>query len=106
MERNFFLRALSWLGRHELGTLLAMGGLTAGVWCIGACWALMLLSIMTDALHLPLMAAIAALIFVERAKLAKPARWGFAIPASLRKGDRPARLDVALRANIAGQTGA
>lgn len=32
MERNFFLRALAWLGRHELGTLLAIGSLAAGVW--------------------------------------------------------------------------
>ena len=32
MQRNFFLRALAWLGRHELGTLLAIGGLAAGVW--------------------------------------------------------------------------
>ena len=36
MERNFFLRALAWLGRHELGTLLAMGGLAAGVWLFTA----------------------------------------------------------------------
>ena len=36
MERNFFLRALAWLGRHELGTLLAIGGLAAGVWVFAA----------------------------------------------------------------------
>jgi undecaprenyl-diphosphatase len=32
MERNVVLRSLAWLGRHELGTLLAVGGLAAGVW--------------------------------------------------------------------------
>jgi undecaprenyl-diphosphatase len=32
MERNVVLRWLVWLGRHELGTLLAAGGLAAGVW--------------------------------------------------------------------------
>ena len=36
MERNFFLRALAWLGRHELATLLAIGSLTAGVWLFAA----------------------------------------------------------------------
>jgi len=36
MERNFFLRALAWLGRHELGTLLAVGALAAGVWLFAA----------------------------------------------------------------------
>ena len=36
MERNFFLRALAWLGRHELATLLAIGGLAAGVWLFAA----------------------------------------------------------------------
>ena len=32
MERNVALRSLAWLGRHEFGTLLAVGGLAAGVW--------------------------------------------------------------------------
>ena len=36
MERNFFLRALRWLGRHELGTLLAIGSLAADVWLFAA----------------------------------------------------------------------
>lgn len=36
MEHNFSLRALAWLGRHELGTLLAIGGLAAGVWLFAA----------------------------------------------------------------------
>jgi len=36
MDRNFFLRALAWLGRHELATLLAIGSLAAGVWLFAA----------------------------------------------------------------------
>jgi undecaprenyl-diphosphatase len=36
MERNFLLRALAWLGRHELGTLLAIGSVAAGVWLFAA----------------------------------------------------------------------
>lgn len=36
MERNFLLRPLAWLGRHELGTLLAIGSLAAGVWLFAA----------------------------------------------------------------------
>ena len=30
------MRALSWLGRHELAILLAIGGLAAGVWLFAA----------------------------------------------------------------------
>jgi len=36
MERNFFLRALAWLGRHELAILLAIGSVAAGVWLFAA----------------------------------------------------------------------
>jgi len=36
MERNFLLRPLAWLGRHELGTLLAIGSVAAGVWLFAA----------------------------------------------------------------------
>jgi undecaprenyl-diphosphatase len=36
MERNIFLRALAWLGRHELALLFAIGGIAAGVWLFTA----------------------------------------------------------------------
>jgi len=36
MDRNIFLRALAWLGRHESALLLAVGGLAAGVWIFAA----------------------------------------------------------------------
>jgi undecaprenyl-diphosphatase len=32
MQQNISLRALAWLGRHELALLLAIAGLAAGVW--------------------------------------------------------------------------
>jgi undecaprenyl-diphosphatase len=36
MQRNIFLRALAWLGRHELALLLAIAALAAGVWLFAA----------------------------------------------------------------------
>jgi undecaprenyl-diphosphatase len=36
MERNLLLRALAWLGCHELATLLAIGGVAAGIWLFAA----------------------------------------------------------------------
>src|SRR5438876_748809 len=36
MEKNLALRALAWLGRHELAILLAIGSLAAGVWLFAA----------------------------------------------------------------------
>jgi undecaprenyl-diphosphatase len=36
MQRNLFLRVLAWLGRHELGTLLAIGSVAAGIWIFAA----------------------------------------------------------------------
>ena len=36
MGRNYFLRSLAWIGRHELGTLLAVGSLAAGIWLFAA----------------------------------------------------------------------
>ena len=34
--RSFPIRALTWLGQHELGILLAVAGVAAGVWIFGA----------------------------------------------------------------------
>lgn len=36
MKQNPAMRALAWLGRHELAILLAIGGLAAGVWLFAA----------------------------------------------------------------------
>ena len=78
---------------HRLPRLSAFGpeadvdclcyGLATGVWCVGTCWGLMLLPLVADHLHLPVMAAVAMVALIERARLARPARWGFAVRLSL-----------------------
>jgi predicted metal-binding membrane protein len=41
-------------------------GVVTAMWCVGACWALMLAPLVVDRMHFPLMAIIAAVLFVER----------------------------------------
>jgi predicted metal-binding membrane protein len=41
------------------------GAMTA-LWCIGACWALMLVPLVVDGMHFATMAGVAAVLFVER----------------------------------------
>ena len=55
-------------------------GVTHGLWCFGACWALMLLPLATATGHLPLMGAVTLVLFAERLHLPRPARWGFSLP--------------------------
>ncbi len=55
-------------------------GITHGLWCVGACWALMLLPLLAGSAHLAAMAAVTAVLWIERARPARPARWGFALP--------------------------
>ncbi len=50
-------------------------GVAAGLWCVGACWAWMLVPLLADAAQLLLMAAIAALLVAERQAPARPPRW-------------------------------
>lgn len=53
--------------------LAALGyGVTQGIWCCGACWALMLVPLATQGGHLPAMAATSAFLIAER--LDKPRR--------------------------------
>jgi predicted metal-binding membrane protein len=61
---------------HDLTPLSAFGlaadwaslrfGARLGVFCIGACWALMLLPMTSDIAHVPLMAAVAFVMLTER----------------------------------------
>lgn len=61
---------------HAQGELAAFGlaadldalrfGFTQGVWCIGSCWALMLLPLVVSGGHVAAMAAVAVLLFAER----------------------------------------
>ena len=61
-------------------------GVTHGLWCVGACWALMLLPLLAGSAHLAVMAAVTVALLVERARPARPARWGLALPAFAKPG--------------------
>lgn len=50
-------------------------GIVKGFWCIGACWALMLLPLTSIHAHLALMATISFIILFERYRLPRQARW-------------------------------
>jgi predicted metal-binding membrane protein len=52
-------------------------GLVSAVWCVGACWALMLIPLVAQSGHLPVMAAASVLMLAERFAQARPARWGW-----------------------------
>jgi predicted metal-binding membrane protein len=50
-------------------------GIVNGLWCVGACWALMLLPLAAIHAYLPLMAATSSILVVDRYRPARPARW-------------------------------
>jgi predicted metal-binding membrane protein len=51
-------------------------GFRDGMWCVGSCWALMLLpSLVAPSLHLVVMAAVSVQVFSERCDLASPPAW-------------------------------
>jgi predicted metal-binding membrane protein len=51
-------------------------GLREGMWCVGSCWALMLLpSFVAPSLHLVVMAAGSVQVFSERCDLSSPPMW-------------------------------
>lgn len=52
-------------------------GISHGVWCVGSCWALMLITMLLPVGHVAAMAAVSILVFSER--LERPARpvWRF-----------------------------
>ena len=86
---------------HRLPRLSAFGvaadcdclryGAATGVWCVGTCWGFMVLPLVADSMHLPLMAVLAMIALIERARLARPARWGFSALASALDRKTPAR---------------
>ena len=56
-------------------------GANHGVWCVGACWAFMLLPLATDGLlHWTMMVLVMLIAIVERARVPGAARWGAAWP--------------------------
>ncbi|PKR50534.1 hypothetical protein COO20_20545 [Thalassospira marina] len=54
-------------------------GLVNGLWCVGTCWALMLVPITATEMHvhLALMAGVAVIMVAERLQPARPVRWYF-----------------------------
>jgi predicted metal-binding membrane protein len=93
---------------HRLPRLSAFGvaadldclnhGVAVGVWCVGSCWAWMLMPLVAEGMHLSVMAAVSVLLMAERVAPARPARWGFAVPPML--ADTFSRL----RPNRVGRT--
>ena len=55
-------------------------GVTNGMYCAGACWALMLLAISTANLHFVGMAVVALFVFVERFERPAPLGWRWRWP--------------------------
>ncbi len=64
-------------------------GLTHGVWCVGSCWALMLLPFLVSRGHVATMAIVTLWMVGERLQKPRPARWGVPTPV------KAARLVVA-----------
>ena len=56
-------------------------GLTHGLACAGACWALMLLTLLAGPAQLPAMLAVALLVAAERLERPAPPAWGWRGPA-------------------------
>ncbi|APC18691.1 hypothetical protein BLL42_24370 [Pseudomonas frederiksbergensis] len=50
-------------------------GVTSGGWCIGSCWALMLLPMLAEQVHLPMMLLAMGWMLLERLQRTQPARW-------------------------------
>ena len=90
-------------GCHDLRPLAAFGleadldalrfGLTHGLWCVGACGALMLLAVLLPQGHLAAMAAVAILMICERFEELEPPRWKM-------RGLRRVSLIVAARTRL------
>jgi predicted metal-binding membrane protein len=83
-------------GCHRLPPLATFGlpadldclrfGLTSGLWCVGTCWALMLVPLAAGAGHLALMAIASVVMLAERLPPPRPARWHVPLPAQLMSG--------------------
>jgi predicted metal-binding membrane protein len=72
-------------------------GVSHGMWCVGACWALMLLPLLIAHRHLPAMIAVGLFLFGERFERPVPPAW------RLRGPGRAVRIVVAqLRIRLEG----
>jgi predicted metal-binding membrane protein len=91
---------------HAHGELAAFGaaadvgvlrfGVTHGIWCVGACWALMLVPLLLPRGHVVAMVAATVLIVSERLEQPRPLRWQIrGAGKALRIAIAQARLRVA-----------
>jgi predicted metal-binding membrane protein len=55
-------------------------GLTHGVWCVGSCWALMLMPLLFSGAHLLAMAAVSLWLVAERIESPLPLCWRLRVP--------------------------
>lgn len=70
------LAAFGWPARRD-----ALGfGLSHGAWCVGACWLLMLLPMLTARGHLALMAAVMLFLLAERLERPAAPAWRWRAP--------------------------
>jgi predicted metal-binding membrane protein len=73
-------------------------GLTHGAACVGACWALMLLSLLAGQAHVLTMLAVTVFAFAERLEDAAPLAWRWRGPGkALRIAAAQARIHLAYR---------
>ncbi len=74
-------------------------GLRQGMWCVGSCWALMLLPMLVFDWHFVAMVLVALWVFAERFDKPAPPRWRFRAPLkAVRVALLQARLATATRA--------
>lgn len=74
-------------------------GMTHALWCVGACWALMLLPLLAGQQHLLVMAAVGVFLFAERLEQPAPRAWRLRGP---RKAVRIATAQLRIRLDAAG----
>ena len=72
LNRCHRLPRLSAFGLATVWDCVPYGAMTA-LWCVGACWALMLVPLIVDEMHFAIMAGVAAVLFIERQ--ARATRW-------------------------------
>jgi len=79
--KQICLNHCHWVTRLSLSGLAAdldclRFGLVKGCWCVGSCWALMFVSLVSGSVGLPLMLVVSLYLFIEQYLPARPPRWG------------------------------
>lgn len=79
LNRCHRLRRIGLFGLAADRDCLAFG-LRHGGWCVGACWAWMLVPLTVDRWHLPVMLAAGAAMFAQKLSRPREPRWRVAMP--------------------------